>query len=90
MESNKAVALLKSRKFWASVVSLLVSLGVVAWGESQQAEMVSSLTVVAGALAPVILGGIYVLATAFEDAAKAKAATPAARPAGEPEANQNG
>ncbi|HRA64411.1 MAG TPA: hypothetical protein PL187_00235 [Caldilinea sp.] len=81
--TNKLAATFKSRKFWASWISVLVSLGVVVWSETQQAEIANSLAVIAGALAPVIVGAIYVMSTAIEDAARARAQT-----TNKPEANQ--
>lgn len=90
MESNKMIATLKSRKFWASVVSLLVSLGVVAWSESQATAVTDSIVTLVGALAPVLVGAVYVISTAIEDAANARARAAAGQTDVPPKANQNG
>lgn len=50
---------LRSRKFWASILSMLVALGVVNFTDAQQAELVAQ--IVAG------IGAIYTMAVALED-----------------------
>jgi hypothetical protein len=50
---------LQSRKFWASILSMLVAVGVVNFTDVQQAELVAQ--IVAG------IGAIYTMAVALED-----------------------
>lgn len=50
---------LRSRKFWASLLSLVVAFGTVQLSDTQQAELVAQL--VAG------IGAVYTLAVALED-----------------------
>lgn len=50
---------LRSRKFWASVLSIFVAIGAVSLNDSQQAELVAQIA--AG------IGAIYTLAVALED-----------------------
>lgn len=50
---------LRSRKFWASILSMLVAVGVVNFTDTQQAELVAQ--IVAG------IGAIYTMAVALED-----------------------
>lgn len=57
---DKFSGVLKSRKFWAAVISLLVATGVLQASEAQEAEMVNAMLIVAGA-------AVYILSVAFED-----------------------
>ena len=50
---------LQSRKFWASVLSILVAIGAVSLSDGQQAELVAQIA--AG------IGAVYTIATALED-----------------------
>ena len=68
---NKMVVVLQSRKFWSSVISLLVVLGLFKFSDMEQTQLVESLVLIA----PIVIGGIYTLATAIEDAAHAKGGT---------------
>lgn len=72
MQGNKFVNTLQSRKFWAAMISVAVSLGVIDWMDAQQGEIVDSLVTIAAALVPVISGAVYIISTAVEDAAHAK------------------
>lgn len=54
-----------SRKFWMSVISMLVAVGVLSFSDAEQAEMVS--LIVGG------LGAVYTIAVAIEDGMRAKA-----------------
>lgn len=56
---------LKSRKFWASLIGLLVSVGVLNYSDAQQAELASAVLTVATAIG-------YVLSVAIEDAGSAR------------------
>lgn len=62
MKENKLVELLKSRKFWASVVGILSSLGYVQAGGED--SLVGAIIIVAGAVS-------YVIGTGLEDMGKA-------------------
>lgn len=57
---DKFSGVFKSRKFWAAVISLLVATGVLQASEAQEAELVNSILLVAGAVA-------YILSVALED-----------------------
>ena len=59
MNGNKFVTLLKSRKFWASVVGILVTLGVVS--TTDEVAVAQALNIIAGIIAT------YVFATGVED-----------------------
>lgn len=72
MQGSKLLNTLQSRKFWASIISVAVSLGVIGWTDAQQGEVADSLVTVIAALVPVLSGGVYIIATAVEDAAHAK------------------
>ena len=61
MNGNKFVTLLKSRKFWASVVGIFASLGLL--NGFEEPKLVESLVVIATAIA-------YILCTAWEDSNK--------------------
>lgn len=50
---------LQSRKFWASVLSILVAVGAVSLSDVQQSEIVAA--IVSG------IGAVYTLAVALED-----------------------
>jgi hypothetical protein len=51
---------LKSRKFWAAVISLLVATGILQVSEGQETELVNAILLVAGA-------AVYILSVALED-----------------------
>lgn len=53
-------SILRSRKFWAAVVGLLVALGVLNIGEAQQVNLVEAIVTVATTVA-------YIIGTAVED-----------------------
>lgn len=59
---------LASRKFWASVVGLLVVGGFWQATDVQQSELVNAITVVMGALIPVF----YAISVAVEDGLRGK------------------
>lgn len=66
MSSNKMVGVLKSRKFWAAIVSLLASIGLVS--ADMEPQLVESLlTIVA------VIGGTYILGTGVSDIGGGKA-----------------
>lgn len=54
-----------SRKFWMSILSMAVSVGVLSFSDAEQAELVSM--IVGG------LGAVYTIAVAIEDGMKARA-----------------
>lgn len=56
-------SILRSRKFWAAVVGLLVALGVLNIGEAQQVNLVEAIVTVATTVA-------YIIGTALEDGLK--------------------
>lgn len=56
---DNLLSVLRSRKFWMSVIGMLAALGVLDFGEAQQAELAAAL--VAG------ISAVYVLAVAIED-----------------------
>ncbi len=60
MTSNKLIGLLQSRKFWASLISLLVAVGMLQFSDSQQAELVAAILTVTTAVS-------YVIGVALED-----------------------
>ena len=64
MQTGKFKQLMKSRKFWASVISILVSLGVV--GASDEGPALEAVL----ALVPVLAGAAYTIGTAIEDAGR--------------------
>lgn len=55
--------ILLSRKFWMSLLSMLVAVGVLTFSDAEQAEMVSA--IVGG------LGAVYTIAVALEDGMRA-------------------
>jgi hypothetical protein len=60
---GKLSGVLQSRKFWSSLLSLLVAVGVLQFGDAAQADLVSAiLTIVAG------VG--FTLGVAIEDAGR--------------------
>jgi hypothetical protein len=60
METKPGILfVLLSRKFWSSVLSMLVAVGVLSFADSEQAELVAQL--VGG------IGAVYTLAVALED-----------------------
>lgn len=78
MNKGKLLRLLGSRKFWATVVSMIVSLGVLLFGAREvsaadQAQVVDAIMVVAGAIGAVLAAIGYNVSTAIEDAAQANA-----------------
>ena len=62
----KIVRMLQSRKFWASLLGVVVSLGLVAWSDAQQAELV-------GAILTIVSTVSYTLGVALEDGLTAQA-----------------
>lgn len=58
--TDRFSGVLRSRKFWAAVVSLLVSTGILQTSEAQEAEMVNAILLVAGA-------AVYIFSVAIED-----------------------
>lgn len=60
MNGNKLLGLLQSRKFWASLVSLLVAVGMLQFSDSQQADLVAAILTVSTAIS-------YVIGVALED-----------------------
>lgn len=61
----KFLGVLQSRKFWASVVGLLVAFGALNYSDSQQADLVGAILAVASAAS-------YVISVAIEDAGRAR------------------
>lgn len=57
---NKFVGMLQSRKFWVSLVTLLVSVGVLQLSEIEQAELIS-------AILTTVTGVGYIVSVAIED-----------------------
>lgn len=55
----KFLSVLQSRKFWASLLSMGAAVGLLTFGEGQQAELAAQ--IVAG------IGALYTLAVALED-----------------------
>lgn len=68
-QRNKVKELLASRKFWTSIISVLVTVGLFQFSDVQQNQLVESLVIVA----PLVAGAVYSISTAIEDAAHAKA-----------------
>lgn len=58
--NNKFFWVLSSRKFWAAIVALLVTTGVLEASEAQEAELVQAILTVVTAIS-------YILAVALED-----------------------
>ena len=75
-EPNNAIlgGILKSRKFWASIIALLVSLGILNFaspgGEDQFVEAIMTIVM---AIVPVVLATSYSRSVAIEDAGRAAA-----------------
>lgn len=63
---NKLAGVLQSRKFWASVVGLLTSVGILTLGDYPHEEVISAILIVANV-------GIYTFSTAFEDGMSGRA-----------------
>lgn len=57
---NKVLKMLQSRKFWVSLVTLLVSVGVLQLTDVQQADLVT-------AILTVVTGVGYIVSVALED-----------------------
>lgn len=57
---NKLLGMLQSRKFWVSMVTLLVSVGVLQLSDVQQADLVT-------AILTVVTGVGYIVSVALED-----------------------
>lgn len=60
---EKILWILKSRKFWASVIGLLIATGVLQLSDVQEAELIQAILTVVTALG-------YVLSVAIEDAGR--------------------
>jgi len=60
---EKIVWILKSRKWWASVIGLLIATGLLQLSEVQEAELVSAILTVATTIG-------YVISIAVEDAGR--------------------
>lgn len=60
---EKITWVLQSRKFWASVIGLLIATGVLQLSDAQEADLVSALLTVATTIG-------YVLSIAIEDAGR--------------------
>lgn len=60
---EKIIWVLKSRKWWASVIGLLIATGVLQLSDSQEADLVGAILTVATTLG-------YVVAVAIEDAGR--------------------
>ena len=72
MQTNEKPSILYvflSRKFWMSILSMLVAVGVLSFSDAEQAAMVSA--IVGG------IGAIYTISVAIEDGMRAKAETTA-------------
>jgi hypothetical protein len=64
MTASKLAGVFRSRKFWAALIGLVVSMGLVALSDSQQAELVGAIVTVATTLS-------YIFGVAIEDAGRA-------------------
>lgn len=62
----KLKGVFQSRKFWAAVISMLVSFGVV------QADIEDSVVEAVVILAPIVAGAAYGIGTSIEDAGRAR------------------
>lgn len=60
---EKIIWVLKSRKWWASVIGLLIATGVLQLSDSQEADLVGALLTVATTIG-------YVVSVAIEDAGR--------------------
>lgn len=63
---QKWLGVLNSRKFWASLLALLVAVGLIQFSDAQQADLVSAILTIVTAVG-------YTLAVAIEDAGRARA-----------------
>lgn len=70
--TNKLLGVLKSRKFWAAVISILVAFGVTQLNESQESQVVDAILLI---LTIVVNSVSYQIGTAIEDAARHKSGT---------------
>ena len=61
----KLLGVLKSRKFWAAIVSLLIAFGLLEMSEVQEAELVQ-------AILTVVTWAAYSIGVAIEDAGRAR------------------
>lgn len=66
---EKIVWVLKSRKWWASIIGLAVSFGLLQLSDTQEAELVSAILTVATAIG-------YMVSVAVEDAGRHVGGTP--------------
>lgn len=57
------LSVFRSRKFWASIIALLVSIGILQLGEVQEADLVSAILTIATTVS-------YVISVAVEDAGR--------------------
>lgn len=62
---GKVLGVLQSRKFWASVIGLIVALGLLNISDAQQADLVAAVLTVVTTLG-------YALSVAIEDAGRAQ------------------
>lgn len=62
---DKLLGVLKSRKFWAAIVALLVSFGLLNLSDVQEAEVVQAILTVVTTIA-------YIIGVAIEDAGRAR------------------
>lgn len=61
----KLIGVFQSRKFWAAIVALLVSFGLLQVSEAQEPELVQAILTVVTTIA-------YIIGTAIEDAGRAQ------------------
>lgn len=57
---QKIIGVLQSRKFWVSVIGVLVAVGLLELSEAQQADLVAAIVTISGSIG-------YVLSVAIED-----------------------
>lgn len=57
---SKILGVLQSRKFWVSVIGVLVAVGLLELSDAQQADLVAAIVTISGSIG-------YVLSVAIED-----------------------
>lgn len=62
---SKLIGVLKSRKFWAGVIGILVAVGLLNFGEGDESRLTEAILTVVTTVS-------YIVATAIEDAGKAQ------------------